>query len=355
MRFAAPVLVMAIGLISTLLVWVLNSGSRSLENDTFGDLPADVAGKGKRDTRYRVEAKGVVLSMAISPKGSFLVVNSHGRVYVFEAATGKRLYSIEPTKKEKGFWNVVFGKENHVFACASDEGMEIRDVTTGRLLRIFKGAVYGWSRKPSDGTYLVGCDPRYDEGIKIYDWTPKEIQTIRFENSQEEAALVPYELAFAPDGKTLAVCGFFMRLETWDIAKGRLLRRFTETDQKFTCVAFSPDGLTIAASDANGLIRLWDAAKGTLKQRWQTGTKPIEQIRFAPDGKTLAACGHDEIIRRFDPLTGKQFAEIKTGEQQNHCLAFTPDSKRLFSTGFSELIRQWDMKTGREIGGQKMP
>src|SRR5207245_3181223 len=74
------------------------------------------------------------------------------------------------------------------------------------------------------------------------------------------------ELAFSPDGKTLAIAGWAGSLRLWELATGNYLHSFEGPAGVVSRrVAFSPDGKTLASLSAD--VRLWDI--GTGKERWR--------------------------------------------------------------------------------------
>jgi WD40 repeat protein len=80
-------------------------------------------------------------------------------------------------------------------------------------------------------------------------------------------------LAFSPDGKLLASCGFFFYglgpgfAETWlwDVAAGKQVARLEGERAGGHCVAFSPDGKLLATGGTDGVF-LWDVT-ALLKHR----------------------------------------------------------------------------------------
>jgi len=66
------------------------------------------------------------------------------------------------------------------------------------------------------------------------------------------------ELAFSPDGKTLAVAGS-IGIHLYDPADGAQ-KAFIESDERLTSVAWSPDGRTLATRSEDGTALLWDVS-----------------------------------------------------------------------------------------------
>jgi WD40 repeat protein len=145
------------------------------------------------------------------------------------------------------------------------------------------------------------------------------------------------DLAFSPDGKTLASAGGgdgTARL--WEVVSGKctaVLRghtpRFGETRPFVPAVAFSPDGKFVATAGDDGAVKLWEVATArctaTLTQRGL-----VAGVAFSPDGKTLATYNGAEI-RLWDLQTEKSSAVYKVVCGNNHRLAFDPQGKLLFA------------------------
>ena len=82
-----------------------------------------------------------------------------------------------------------------------------------------------------------------------------------------------------------------MRL--WDTKTCYFLRALVGHERSITDIAFSPDGQTLASCSYDGTVRLWDAATCEQKHVLTGHPKWVIGLAFSPDGTTLASRGGD--------------------------------------------------------------
>ncbi len=80
-------------------------------------------------------------------------------------------------------------------------------------------------------------------------------------------------LAFAPDGRTLAVRGADLSVQVWDVAAGKETGRLKGHEGGVTAVAFAPDGKALLSGSSDTTVLLWDAT------RVSAGPKTANQLR----------------------------------------------------------------------------
>jgi WD40 repeat protein len=114
-------------------------------------------------------------------------------------------------------------------------------------------------------------------------------------------------------------------------------------------VAFSPDGETLAAGGAEGAVNFWTVATGQPKEpmRWHVGE--VRAVAVSPDGQWLASGGEDNTVQLINLTNGRR-VHIFRGETACIHLAFSPDGKTLAATSHAPgaMVRLWDIGTKKE-------
>ncbi len=286
-------------------------------SDAHGDPLPQGAVSRLGTTRWR--HKTHVALARFSPNGKVLATaGGDTTIRLWDVFTGKQLHELT----EAGRWptyGIVF----------SPGGGRMASVHEGGIVRLWDVAT-GWQV----------CEPQEHPG----------------ERSDR------YEVAFAPDGRTLATVGVAdVRLWSADALKP-LEQLATDGDQGRggPGVAFSPDGRLLAASGGAD-IRIWkigaDQPAESIKSAHTNGTAALV---FTPDSKTLISGGNGQHrmvrigrrgggsmaeIKFWDVATEEQVAELTTESFDSglYSLALSRDGAVLVSGHHSE-ARVWDVK-----------
>jgi WD40 repeat protein len=355
------------------VLWLIDAAARKVVR-TVG-LPSRVGGNSQK--------------VWVSADGKRVFVEFEGDVQVIDGKTGDELL------RHKGRINagalaasrdgklVVFGRYD-VFSWRWETGEEPKKLTTiGRV-----------------GTELMELSPDgktlyvVPHGELITTW---DVATGRQTGSRPLRALAS-NLAFSPDGKTLAIAsrpgasrlpegGHAIDLRdaatwkqvgrvplgragvehlswsrdgsrlagvsdyrawAWDVKTGKALGPARPGHGGLiSAMTFSPDGTLFTASDDH-TVRSWGAATGApglelVHDYW------VRDVAVSPDGALVAGSALRNDLRVWDAKTGKQrFKLLGNGAMGGkRRVRFTPDGKRLVAWGDDEFVRVWEVRNGK--------
>jgi RNA polymerase sigma factor (sigma-70 family) len=185
--------------------------------------------------------------------------------------------------------------------------------------------------------------------------SPPVVPAPRGDTRDRQAGAV-VDLAFSPDGKTLATAGGESCVRLWDRTTRRPLGCLTGQADLVHALAFSPDGRLLAAAAADGTVCVWDLPGGRLLGlRRDFGAGRL--AGFAGNGKLLAVAGPTSGLRLWDFTAGKDVATL-TGPLGTLVreLAVAPDGRVVASApdGFDPVISLWDLGTGEKGAGREV-
>jgi WD40 repeat protein len=331
-----------------------STDGKTLATASYDDNDAllwDVA-TGKECARLRGH-KGGVHVIAFSPAGKTVVTGGafyDGSVRVWDAATGKQL--AQAPGHTHGVYDLAVSKDGRLLASGGADGaVRLWDAASGRETHPWRGhreQVSDVAYAP-DGKTLASAS--HDGTVRLWEAaTGKEIRRL-----DADAGWV-YAVAFSPDGKQLASGGMEGRnsIRLWDPVSGREIRPVA-LPFSARALAFAPDGRRLAVRDNNFTVHLLDTATD---KAVRLGTLPqgsTSCVAFSPDGKYVAAAsGYGHVtVHLFDAATGKEVCRLAGAvgdEMHGGSVVFSPDGKTLAVGGWDGRLRLWEVASGRERG-----
>jgi RNA polymerase sigma factor (sigma-70 family) len=176
------------------------------------------------------------------------------------------------------------------------------------------------------------------------------------------------DLAFSPDGKTLALAGYryeglngraWDEVKIWDLASGRQRPSLNGSNGGVLHVAFSSDGRTLAAAGNRWqpplhlplAVTLWETATGKQRASFQEPIEPyLYALAFSPDCRMLAwSAGTDWAVRLWNLANG-DIGTIKGHTGHVQIMAFSFDGRTLASGSQDKTIKLWDIASRKQPG-----
>ncbi len=270
--------------------------------------------------------RGSVISVAFSPTDNRLL------------AVG---YTGQPDDRYISLWDV-------------DTAVERARLPVGTDLPGFRpdnnlGAAGSLAFSP-DGKYLVagfGLKHVFDERYATNPLRVWEVATRRLIHRLDGHTGYCLSLDFSRDGALLASGSRDGTAIIWSTDTWKAKETLRNPDQgpgyggegrkdMVADVAFSPDGKTLALASLGGSVQLWDVATGKLLEPLNGHSGAVLALAFSPDGRTLASGGTDQTVRLWNVETRRELMRLDSGHVVLHevwSLAFSADGKQLIAGG----------------------
>ena len=270
----------------------------------------------------------------------------NSQIFLWDAQSGRKIRVLEGYLGS--VWSLAFSPDNKRLVSASNgkEGGTIRlwNVGTGTLLlQLHQGKekLDQVAFSPNGKTIAsIGVSKR------VYLWDAQTGKLTRSWTGKDPECKVS-ALAFTPDSNTLVIAGSTGKICFWNLQTGKEHQPDLVPEGRIHIMAFSPDGALLATGDDKG-IRLYQASNWAENRRLTGYQGEVDWLAFAPDGKTLLSASSLSPICLLDVGTGKHLRELVSESHSRRHKALSPDGRTL-ATGdvlSPGVIEFWDARTG---------
>ncbi|MBW4681387.1 MAG: DUF4365 domain-containing protein [Microcoleus vaginatus WJT46-NPBG5] len=169
---------------------------------------------------------------------------------------------------------------------------------------------------------------------------------------QEEEGCIK-DIAWAPDGRMLAIAFLNNTIQICDIEDGKTIWVLSGSSSQINSIAWSPDGQTLASGCCDTTIWLWNIKTGKRRRQLKGHADWVCKVSWSPDGNTLASSSRDQTIRLWDMKSSKCERVLQSSIEflaLNPSLFWFLDGKRLAASSHGRSL-VWDTDTGAEIQG----
>jgi WD40 repeat protein len=160
-------------------------------------------------------------------------------------------------------------------------------------------------------------------------------------------------LAFDREGTRILTAGNDRRAIIWDAHTGAQLlelRHPGDDEPNDTVAAWSPDGTMVATGGAGGTVVLWRVAGGTPVRTVAADPEFVSAVAFSPDGALLAAAGSGErFATLWEVASGRLVGRLRHPTYVV-ALRFDPQGRTLATAATDGTVRLWDLASQRQLG-----
>jgi WD40 repeat protein len=274
---------------------------------------------------------GSARTVAVSPDGRWVASGGKdGIIKLWDLATGKHLRDLTGHAQEVN--KLAFSPDGKTLASAGGDGTaRLWDLTqeppaAPLVLRDPGGYLTSLAFSP-DGRFLATACGELGGSLTLWEVASRKI--LRRYSGQSH----PQDVAFSPDGKTLAAGGKDHQIRLWDVASGWERAALAGHTNMIGAVAFSPDGQGLTSVGRDGAVRFWDLA--TLQPRHvvqRPGESCWRHVAWRADGQVMVECASDTgAIRLWDPAGAQPRALVLKVRPQTEGLAMTPEGRHLIT------------------------
>jgi WD40 repeat protein len=290
--------------ISTTAPVLAQDKEKAVRTDRYGDpLPAGAIAR-LGTTRLRHTSSWRLVDAAFSPDGKMLAsIGGDSRLRVWDTSNGKELHSTLLESFSLFSPAVAFSADGKTVAVSAYRDVALCDIGSMKPRRL-----------PERPDSITG-------------------------------------LAFAPDGKLLAVYGRAKTVSLIDPATGKEVRQLKGHEKAILSAAFSADGKTLATTSEDFTCRIWNLEDGKQKGQMETNKLRAVIVALSPNGKWIAWWDDEPRIHVRDMVTGKEQTSFKAGDGlfildwQQSAMRFAPDGT-LQALYWSRHLFQWHPEKG---------
>jgi WD40 repeat protein len=309
--------------------------------------------------RHRLPAKRCY-GLRAAPDGKLLAC-SDGLSQFWDMATGKPVAKLPPHEID----SIDFGANGKTIVTTTRGAVRCWDAATGKEVPAFPGhrAAVTEMRFSGLDTLLSFCGEKVVTW-NLKNWAEKSVDQVPVVNLEKQVHHEP------PGSLTLIVTKESVdQYAVRELISGKLVQTLQPHKKPVLEAVFSPNQATVALLNRFGdkpSAHVFDIASGKLLKKFQLDEPREPRLAFSGDGKSYALNQGDGNLAWYHSQSGKELGKFITPENDaaitvsDGALCFSADGKYLadcwwFSKNFKKQLYVWSTETGQHLAKVPLP
>jgi WD40 repeat protein len=293
---------------------------------------------------------GNIFSLAFSPDGQ-IISSGHGdgKIRSWEVQSEKYLNSI--ANHTFPVVSIIYSPNGKIIASGGlDKKVKLWETATGKELLTFSDKV------KTDDFYNIAFSP---DGQTLAIANGKELSLKAVSDGQSLGNFSGHSanissIAFSIDGKFLATGSADKTVKIWQVSTGKVLHTFQGHTKRVNSISYGPNGEHLASGSADGSIKIWEIKTGKLIRTFDGHTGSVTSIAYSPQGDTLVSGSWDGTIKIWSLDSGNLIHNIQTRQMVN-AVTFHPKGNVFASGSTDGIVKLWLTKTGTPFHSYQLP
>jgi WD40 repeat protein len=301
------------------------------------------------------------------------LASGSGVVRLWDLQTGRIVRSFNKDSRFNFFTSALAFSPNGKRLATGSVVVELWDTVNGKKLlgrdsSLVGGPNFDWERQEDDMVRALAFSPNGKQlavglasGTNIRDATTGKLVRAFAGGRDDET----FAIAYSRDGKYLAFGGSRNVITLVDASTGEIVRTFSGFLDAVNNIAFSADGqrLLVASASTASIWKLHSGEEMFRLPLTSTFTPISPGLRgkacFSPDGQRLAMAPGDGTVQIWDMATGQPILSLAAPGTEVFCVAFSPDGHWLAAGGREGMtrgiLRIWDARPVEDTIDNRQP
>ncbi|MEM8671324.1 MAG: protein kinase [Planctomycetota bacterium] len=289
----------------------------------------------QRELLSRDAGLGEIRRIRFCPDGSQYAVAGDKGVHLIDSVSNRVIRQL------RGRWPAAWSSDGKQIVTQGSDSLLLWDAESGTDAEKIPTSPTKWGSicwSPIQPSLAVG----QDNGIvEIWDTESRILLTTIESGVDGEIRAMDW----SHDGTTLAVGGNYTgKVNLLDVSTGEIVRSMPIQNDFIWDLAWAPDDKSLVAANADMKITLWNAKDGSEVFTSDQPQSAVLSLAYSPDGRRIATSEADGGIRVIESSTGNLLNHLKEHEGRGYSVAWSPSGRTLYSGGKDGVLRAWDAK-----------